>query len=151
MLQSPTLTQSSTLTCQAYCGPLQGPPQVSRIIGVSAPGIHGVPMRVTGGPWSFLLRCSRHSECSRGQGPERWLWSFQPELDCLRVAALSPANISREERREVKSGAGGALVGRALVMGLDLGFRCQIHQILHSFVQVISLGDLLSLCLTDLG
>lgn len=36
-------------------------------------------------------------------------------------------------------------------MGLDLGFRCQIHQILHSFVQVISLGDLLSLCLTDLG
>uniref|UniRef100_A0A4X1T2M0 Plexin B1 n=1 Tax=Sus scrofa TaxID=9823 RepID=A0A4X1T2M0_PIG len=52
--------------------------------------------------WCVLLgRCSRHSECSRGQGPERWLWSFQPELDCLRVAALSPANISREERREV--------------------------------------------------
>ncbi|GAB5568031.1 plexin-B3 isoform X2 [Prionailurus iriomotensis] len=45
--------------------------------------------------------CNRHSECSRGQGPERWLWSFQPELGCLQVAAMSPANISREERREV--------------------------------------------------
>eukprot|EP00070_Physeter_catodon_P034326 XP_028341220.1 plexin-B1 isoform X11 [Physeter catodon] len=52
--------------------------------------------------WCVLLgRCSRHSECSRGQGLERWLWSFQPEVGCLRVAALSPANISREERREV--------------------------------------------------
>ncbi|XP_076985529.1 plexin-B1 [Tamandua tetradactyla] len=52
--------------------------------------------------WCVLLgRCSRHSECSRGQGPERWLWSFQPELGCLRVTALSPSNISREERREI--------------------------------------------------
>ncbi|VFV17281.1 plexin-b1 sep receptor [Lynx pardinus] len=52
--------------------------------------------------WCVLLgRCNRHSECSRGQGPERWLWSFQPELGCLQVAAMSPANISREERREV--------------------------------------------------
>uniref|UniRef100_A0A2K5EB72 Plexin-B1 n=1 Tax=Aotus nancymaae TaxID=37293 RepID=A0A2K5EB72_AOTNA len=52
--------------------------------------------------WCVLLgRCSRRSECSRGQGPEQWLWSFQPELGCLRVAAMSPANISREERREV--------------------------------------------------
>nr|CAI9700090.1 unnamed protein product [Rangifer tarandus platyrhynchus] len=52
--------------------------------------------------WCVLLgRCSRHSECSRGRGSERWLWSFQPELGCLRVVALSPANISREERREV--------------------------------------------------
>uniref|UniRef100_A0A2K6SL59 Plexin-B1 n=1 Tax=Saimiri boliviensis boliviensis TaxID=39432 RepID=A0A2K6SL59_SAIBB len=52
--------------------------------------------------WCILLgRCSRRSECSRGQGPEQWLWSFQPELGCLRVAAMSPANISREERREV--------------------------------------------------
>ncbi|XP_061052682.1 plexin-B1 isoform X6 [Eubalaena glacialis] len=52
--------------------------------------------------WCVLLgRCSRRSECSRGRGLERWLWSFQPEVGCLRVAALSPANISREERREV--------------------------------------------------
>lgn len=52
--------------------------------------------------WCVLLgRCSRRSECSRGQGPERWLWSFQPELSCLQVAAMSPANISRQERREV--------------------------------------------------
>lgn len=52
--------------------------------------------------WCVLLgRCSRSSECSRGQGPEQWLWSFQSELGCLRVAAMSPANISREETREV--------------------------------------------------
>ncbi|KAM4863155.1 plexin-B1 [Urocitellus parryii] len=52
--------------------------------------------------WCVLLgRCSRRSECSRGQGPEQWLWSFQTEVVCLRVAAISPANISREERREV--------------------------------------------------
>ncbi|XP_055238291.2 plexin-B1 isoform X3 [Gorilla gorilla gorilla] len=52
--------------------------------------------------WCVLLgRCSRRSECSRGQGPEQWLWSFQPELGCLQVAAMSPANISREETREV--------------------------------------------------
>ncbi|KAM7063408.1 plexin-B1 isoform 2-T2 [Molossus nigricans] len=52
--------------------------------------------------WCVLLgRCCRRSECSRGQDPEPWLWSFQPELGCLQVAAMSPASISREERREV--------------------------------------------------
>ncbi|XP_006873702.1 PREDICTED: plexin-B1 [Chrysochloris asiatica] len=52
--------------------------------------------------WCVLLgRCSRHSECSRGQGPERWLWSFQPEPVCLRVSTMSPTNISREERKEI--------------------------------------------------
>ncbi|XP_053455377.1 plexin-B1 isoform X2 [Nycticebus coucang] len=52
--------------------------------------------------WCVLLgRCSRHSECSRGQGPEQWLWSFQAGLGCLRVEAISPANISREERKEI--------------------------------------------------
>ncbi|XP_007953477.1 plexin-B1 [Orycteropus afer afer] len=52
--------------------------------------------------WCVLLgRCSRRSECSRGQGPERWLWSFQPELGCLRVATMNPANISREEKKEI--------------------------------------------------
>uniref|UniRef100_G1SGF5 Plexin-B1 n=1 Tax=Oryctolagus cuniculus TaxID=9986 RepID=G1SGF5_RABIT len=52
--------------------------------------------------WCVLLgRCSRRSECSRGQGPEQWLWSFQPEPGCLRVTAMSPANISRDEKREI--------------------------------------------------
>ncbi|XP_036189564.1 plexin-B1 isoform X2 [Myotis myotis] len=52
--------------------------------------------------WCVLLgRCSRRSECARGQGPAPWLWSFGPEPGCLQVAAMSPANISREERREV--------------------------------------------------
>nr|KAF6335634.1 plexin B1 [Pipistrellus kuhlii] len=52
--------------------------------------------------WCVLLgRCSRRAECSRGQGPARWLWSFGPEPGCLQVAAVSPASISREERREV--------------------------------------------------
>ncbi|KAL0599833.1 Plexin-B1 [Plecturocebus cupreus] len=65
--------------------------------------------------WCVLLgRCGRRSECSRGQGPEQWLWSFQPEMGCLQVAATSPANISREERREVNDQIGGALVRRAL-------------------------------------
>lgn len=86
------------------------------------------PVRVTDRHWSFLLRCSRSSECSRGQGPEQWLWSFQSELGCLRVAAMSPANISREETREVNDQIGRALVGRALgikvwVEILDPGVR----------------------------
>ncbi|XP_004581491.2 plexin-B1 [Ochotona princeps] len=52
--------------------------------------------------WCVLLgRCSRRSECTRGQGPEQWLWSFQPEPGCLQVTAVSPANISRDERREI--------------------------------------------------
>ncbi|XP_027625116.1 plexin-B1 [Tupaia chinensis] len=52
--------------------------------------------------WCVLLgRGGRRSECSRGQGPERWLWSFQTEAGCPRVAAMSPTNISRAERREV--------------------------------------------------
>lgn len=42
-------------------------------------------------------------ECSRSQQTEQWLWSFQPEPGCLRVAAVSPANISREEKREVSA------------------------------------------------
>ncbi|XP_075403398.1 plexin-B1 [Tenrec ecaudatus] len=52
--------------------------------------------------WCVLLgRCCRRSECSRDHGPEQWLWSFQPERGCLRVTTLSPANISRQERKEV--------------------------------------------------
>ncbi|XP_058144446.1 plexin-B1 isoform X2 [Dasypus novemcinctus] len=52
--------------------------------------------------WCVLLgRCGRRSECSGGEGPGQWLWSFQPERGCLRVAALSPANVSRAESREV--------------------------------------------------
>lgn len=65
--------------------------------------------------WSFSCRCNRQSECSRGQGPERWLWSFQSELGCLQVAAMSPANISREERREVSE------QGRLIPHGEDSG------------------------------
>ncbi|XP_073086650.1 plexin-B1 isoform X2 [Manis javanica] len=52
--------------------------------------------------WCVLLgRCGRRSECSRGRGPEPWLWSFQPGPGCLQVAALIPASISREERRKL--------------------------------------------------
>ncbi|XP_008056443.1 plexin-B1 [Carlito syrichta] len=52
--------------------------------------------------WCVLLgRCSRRSECSRGRGPKQWLWSFQPEPGCLQVVAMSPTNISRQEKREV--------------------------------------------------
>lgn len=65
-------------------------------------------MRVTGGHWPFSPRCSRRAECSRGRGPELWLWSFQPELGCLQVTAMSPANLSREERKEVNEPPGRA-------------------------------------------
>ncbi|XP_038596331.1 plexin-B1 isoform X2 [Tachyglossus aculeatus] len=52
--------------------------------------------------WCVLRgRCSRRSECSRAGVKERWLWSFSPEQQCLGIQTLSPANISREEKRNI--------------------------------------------------
>ncbi|XP_072510852.1 plexin-B1 isoform X3 [Notamacropus eugenii] len=52
--------------------------------------------------WCVLLgRCSRRAECSRGRDPEPWLWSFSPESRCLQIQAVSPANVSREEKRNI--------------------------------------------------
>ncbi|XP_072136978.1 plexin-B1 isoform X3 [Mobula birostris] len=52
--------------------------------------------------WCILQgRCSKKSECRRaGQGIQ-WLWSYREDQQCLRVHALTPANISREEHKQV--------------------------------------------------
>uniref|UniRef100_A0A8C3D796 Plexin-B1 n=1 Tax=Cairina moschata TaxID=8855 RepID=A0A8C3D796_CAIMO len=47
----------------------------------------------------FLCRCSRRSECLRSRLSEQWLWSFNSTQQCLSVQSLTPANISREEKR----------------------------------------------------
>lgn len=87
-----------------------------------------------------LLRCSRRSECSRDQGPEQWLWSFQPELGCLRVVAVSPANISREERREVNDQSGQGPSGESYGDGWRPWIFVSLHQIPHVLAQLFLLG-----------
>uniref|UniRef100_A0A8C9VPW5 Plexin-B1 n=1 Tax=Scleropages formosus TaxID=113540 RepID=A0A8C9VPW5_SCLFO len=52
--------------------------------------------------WCVLEgRCGLRGECTRGEQLGQWLWSFQREQRCLEILSLSPANISREERRDV--------------------------------------------------
>uniref|UniRef100_A0A8D2NID5 Plexin-B1 n=1 Tax=Zonotrichia albicollis TaxID=44394 RepID=A0A8D2NID5_ZONAL len=55
--------------------------------------------------WCVLQgRCSRRSECLRSRLSEQWLWSFNSTQQCLSVQSLTPANISREEKRNVSGG-----------------------------------------------
>ncbi|KYO26306.1 plexin-D1 [Alligator mississippiensis] len=52
--------------------------------------------------WCVLQgRCSRRSECLRSRVSDQWLWSFNSTQQCLSVQSLSPANISREEKRNI--------------------------------------------------
>uniref|UniRef100_A0A8C3FUW5 Plexin-B1 n=1 Tax=Chrysemys picta bellii TaxID=8478 RepID=A0A8C3FUW5_CHRPI len=52
--------------------------------------------------WCVLQgRCSRRSECSRSIVSEQWLWSFNSTQQCLSIQSLNPANISREEKRNI--------------------------------------------------
>ncbi|XP_005522110.1 PREDICTED: plexin-B1 isoform X2 [Pseudopodoces humilis] len=52
--------------------------------------------------WCVLQgRCSRRSECFRSRLSEQWLWSFNSTQKCLSVQSLTPANISREEKRNI--------------------------------------------------
>ncbi|NXX05579.1 PLXB1 protein, partial [Larus smithsonianus] len=52
--------------------------------------------------WCVLQgRCSRRSECLRSRLSEQWLWSFNSTQQCLAVQSLTPANISREEKRNI--------------------------------------------------
>ncbi|XP_009950250.1 PREDICTED: plexin-B1, partial [Leptosomus discolor] len=52
--------------------------------------------------WCVLRgRCSRRSECLRSRLSEQWLWSFNSTQQCLSVQSLTPANISREEKRNI--------------------------------------------------
>lgn len=85
------------------------------------PGIGVSSHEARSGQRALSHRCGRRSECSRGRGPEPWLWSFQPGPGCLQVAALIPASISREERREVG--------GQSRARGLGSGVRCARHHV----------------------
>lgn len=49
----------------------------------------------------FLCRCGLQSECSRGNQPGQWLWSFEMEQQCLTIQDLTPSNVSRTERKMV--------------------------------------------------
>nr|XP_009933432.1 PREDICTED: plexin-B1 [Opisthocomus hoazin] len=52
--------------------------------------------------WCVLQgRCNRRSECLRSRLSEQWLWSFNSTQQCLSVQSLTPANISREEKRNI--------------------------------------------------
>ncbi|XP_037534995.1 plexin-B1 [Nematolebias whitei] len=52
--------------------------------------------------WCVLEgRCVLESQCSRGNQPGQWLWSFDIDQQCLSVQDLNPFNISREESRMV--------------------------------------------------
>lgn len=41
------------------------------------------------------------SQCSRGDRPGQWLWSFDMDQQCLLVQELNPFNLSREESQMV--------------------------------------------------
>ncbi|XP_010012527.1 PREDICTED: plexin-B1 isoform X2 [Nestor notabilis] len=52
--------------------------------------------------WCALQgRCTRRSECLRSRLSEQWLWSFNSTQQCLSIQSLTPANISREEKRNI--------------------------------------------------
>lgn len=58
------------------------------------------------------------------------MWSFQSELGCLQVVAVSPANISREEKREVNDRSRPGPSGKNSGVDGDLGFL-SLHEIPH--------------------
>ncbi|XP_069499326.1 plexin-B1 isoform X2 [Ambystoma mexicanum] len=52
--------------------------------------------------WCVLQgSCTRRLECSRSASGNQWLWSYDSHQQCLTVQSLSPANISREEKRNI--------------------------------------------------
>ncbi|XP_063767274.1 plexin-B1 isoform X2 [Eleginops maclovinus] len=58
--------------------------------------------------WCVLEgRCVLQSQCSRGQQPGQWLWSFDMEQQCLVVQELNPSNISQGESRRVSVSVAG--------------------------------------------
>ncbi|XP_032893020.1 plexin-B1 [Amblyraja radiata] len=52
--------------------------------------------------WCILQGwCSKKSECTRAGEGIQWLWSYSKDRQCLRVHTLSPANVSRQEHKQV--------------------------------------------------
>ncbi|KAG8436014.1 hypothetical protein GDO86_007202 [Hymenochirus boettgeri] len=52
--------------------------------------------------WCVLHgKCSRKSECQRSGQKNQWLWAYDQNQQCLGVQSLSPANISKEEKRNI--------------------------------------------------
>ncbi|XP_075039567.1 plexin-B1 isoform X2 [Mixophyes fleayi] len=52
--------------------------------------------------WCVLHgKCSRHYECLRSGQRNQWLWAHDMNQRCLTVQSLSPANISKEEKRNI--------------------------------------------------
>ncbi|XP_063797087.1 plexin-B1 [Pseudophryne corroboree] len=52
--------------------------------------------------WCVLHgKCSRRYECLRSGQRNQWLWAHDMNQRCLTVQALSPANISKEEKRNI--------------------------------------------------
>ncbi|XP_018413476.1 PREDICTED: plexin-B1 isoform X2 [Nanorana parkeri] len=52
--------------------------------------------------WCVLHgKCSRRFECLRSGEKNQWLWAHDMNQQCLTVQTLSPANISKEEKRNI--------------------------------------------------
>ncbi|XP_073500882.1 plexin-B1 isoform X1 [Phyllobates terribilis] len=52
--------------------------------------------------WCVLHgKCSRRYECLRSGEKNQWLWAHDDNQRCLTVQSLSPANISKEEKRNI--------------------------------------------------
>ncbi|KAK2821006.1 hypothetical protein Q5P01_023965 [Channa striata] len=73
--------------------------------------------------WCVLEgRCVLQSECSRGNQPGQWLWSFDMEQQCLTIQDLSPSNVSRMESRLVSLSVLGLPV-----LEKDESYSCHFH------------------------
>ncbi|KAM9327228.1 plexin-B1 [Gastrophryne carolinensis] len=52
--------------------------------------------------WCVLHgKCSQRSQCLRSGEKNQWLWAHDMNQHCLTVQSLSPANISKEEKRNI--------------------------------------------------
>ncbi|XP_071984334.1 plexin-B1 isoform X2 [Engystomops pustulosus] len=52
--------------------------------------------------WCVLHgKCSRRHECLRSGEKNQWLWAHDEDQRCLMVESLTPANISKEEKRNI--------------------------------------------------
>ncbi|XP_067908086.1 plexin-B1 isoform X1 [Heterodontus francisci] len=73
--------------------------------------------------WCILEgRCSRRSECVRAEEGIQWLWSYEEGQQCLKVQTLAPANISREEQKQVF-----VIVANLPVLAEDESYTCQFE------------------------